>query len=92
MTCRKGWAVALLCFACISVRAHAGATVFLEEPYSYDGTFAGTGHTAVYLDRVCAATPVKLRRCPPGEQGIVLSRYHGIAGYDWLAMPLIPYL
>jgi len=92
MRYRKGWAVVVLCFACISVRAHAGATLFLEEPYSYDGTFAGTGHTAVYLDRVCAASPVKLRRCWPGEQGIVLSRYHGIAGYDWLAMPLIPYL
>jgi hypothetical protein len=76
----------------ISVRAHAGATLFLEEPYSYDGTFAGTGHTAVYLSRVCAESPVVLRRCEPGEQGVVLSRYHGIAGYDWLAVPLIPYL
>jgi hypothetical protein len=92
MTGSKVWAVVLLCFACVSVRAHAGATLFLEEPYSYDGTFAGTGHTAVYLDRVCAATPIKLRRCAPGEQGIVLSRYHGVAGYDWLAIPLIPYL
>src|ERR1700751_477587 len=75
-----------------SVRAHAGATLLLEEPYSYDGTFAGTGHTAVYLSRVCAEAPVVLRRCAPGEQGVVLSRYHGIAGYDWLAVPLIPYL
>jgi hypothetical protein len=82
----------LLGFACLSARAHAGATLLLEEPYSYDGTFAGTGHAAVYLNRVCAETPVHLRRCAPGEQGIVLSRYHGIARYDWLAMPLIPYL
>lgn len=74
------------------VRAHAGATLLLEEPYSYDGTFAGTGHTAVYLSRVCADSPLVLRRCQPGEQGVVLSRYHGIAGYDWLAVPLIPYL
>lgn len=71
---------------------HAQATLLLEEPYSYDGTFAGTGHSAVYLSRVCAATPVRLRRCRPGELGAVLSRYHGVAGYDWIAIPLIPYL
>lgn len=71
---------------------HAQATLLLEEPYSYDGTFAGTGHSAVYLSRVCAATPVRLRRCRPGELGVVISRYHGVAGYDWIAIPLIPYL
>jgi hypothetical protein len=27
-----------------------------------------------------------------GESGVVLSRYDGIAGYDWIAIPLIPYL
>ena len=85
-------ALVLLCCGFVSVRAHAGATLLLEEPYSVDGTFAGTGHTAVYLDRVCADTPLVLRRCTPGELGVVISRYHGIAGYDWLAMPLIPYL
>jgi hypothetical protein len=71
---------------------HAQATLFLEEPYSLDGTFAGTGHSAVYLSRVCAASPVRLRRCAPGELGAVISRYHGIAGRDWIAIPLIPYL
>ena len=71
---------------------HAQATLLLEEPYSYDGTFAGTGHSAVYLSRVCAATPVRLRRCRRGELWVVLSRYHGVAGYDWIAIPLIPYL
>src|SRR5581483_3955744 len=52
----------------------------------------GTGHSAVYLARVCADTPFHLRRCAPGEKGVVISRYHGIAGHDWLAVPLIPYL
>ncbi|HMK24334.1 MAG TPA: hypothetical protein VK466_18530 [Terriglobales bacterium] len=74
------------------VQAHASATLLLEEPYSYDGTFAGTGHVAVYLDRICADTPLRLRRCDIGELGVVLSRYHGIQGYDWLAIPLVPYL
>jgi hypothetical protein len=73
-------------------RLRAQATLLLEEPYSYDGTFAGTGHTAVYLSRICAETPTQLRRCTPGETGVVISRYHGVAGRDWIAVPLIPYL
>src|SRR5258708_18117499 len=83
--------VAALC-ACLSAQLHAQATLLLEEPYSYDGTFAGTGHSAVYLSRVCAESPTVLRRCQPRENGVVISRYHGIAGRDWIAVPLIPYL
>jgi hypothetical protein len=75
-----------------TLQAHADVTLLLEEPYSYDGAFAGTGHAAVYLSRVCAESPVVLRRCAPGELGVVISRYDGIAGHDWIAMPLIPYL
>jgi hypothetical protein len=82
----------LLVFAGYVPRARADVTVLLEEPYSYDGAFAGTGHTAVYLTRICAATPVTLRRCGPGERGAVISRYARIAGYDWIAIPLVPYL
>lgn len=51
-----------------------------------------TGHAAIYLNNVCAASPTRLRACRPGEPGVVISRYHRIDGYDWLAMPLIPYL
>ena len=86
------WVVVALLLFGSGVRAHAGATLLLEEPYSYDGTWAGTGHVAVYLNRVCAETPLKLRRCRPGELGAVLSRYHGIEGHDWYAIPLMPYL
>ena len=92
MGVRRYIAMMVLLVAAGSVHAHAGATLLLEEPYSYDGTFAGTGHVAVYLDRVCADSPFVLRRCAPGERGIVLSRYHGIAGHDWYAIPLLPYL
>jgi hypothetical protein len=74
------------------LRSHAQATLLLEEPYSYDGTFAGTGHAAIYLSRVCADSPTVLRRCHAGETGVVLSRYHNVAGHDWMAIPLIPYL
>jgi hypothetical protein len=72
--------------------ALADVAVLLEEPYSYDGALAGTGHAALYLTRVCAASPTRLRRCEPGEPGVVMSRYHRIAGYDWIAIPLYPYL
>ena len=91
----SNWArvCALLLFSLLSItRAHAAATLLLEEPYSYDGAFSGTGHSAVYLSHVCSVSPVVLRQCDPGESGVVLSRYDGIAGYDWIAISLIPYL
>jgi hypothetical protein len=72
--------------------AHASATLLVEEPYGKMGFFTATGHAAVYLSGVCADSPVLLRRCAPGESGVVLSRYDGVAGYDWIAIPLIPYL
>jgi len=89
--CGRLCAILLFCLGSIR-HAHAGATLFLEEPYSYDGSFAGTGHADVYLSHVCSVSPVILRPCAEGESGVVLSRYDGIAGYDWIAIPLIPYL
>jgi hypothetical protein len=74
------------------VQARADVTILLEEPYSYDGALAGTGHAAVYLTRICAASPTLLRSCDPGEFGAVISRYNRVAGRDWIAIPLIPYL
>ncbi len=72
--------------------AGASATLLLEEPYGTMGFFTATGHAAVYLSGVCADTPLVLRRCAPGETGVVISRYDGVDGYDWVAIPLIPYL
>jgi len=86
----------LLCLILAALAApsagRASVALLLEEPF---GTFGGmnpTGHASIYLSRVCAASPVSLRRCNPGELGVVISRYHRIGGYDWLAIPLIPYL
>lgn len=73
-------------------QASASATLLLEEPYGKLGFFTATGHAAVYLSGVCADSPLVLRQCEPGETGIVLSRYDGVHGYDWIAIPLIPYL
>jgi len=64
----------------------------MEEPFGFFGSMNPTGHAAIYLSRVCAQTPISLRPCAPGEMGVVISRYHKVAGYDWIAIPLIPYL
>jgi hypothetical protein len=72
--------------------ASTSATLLLEEPYGKLGFFTATGHAAVYLSGVCAETPLVLRPCAPGELGAVISRYDGVGGYDWVAVPLIPYL
>jgi hypothetical protein len=77
--------------ACASF-ASASATLFLEEPYGKLGFFTATGHAAVYLSGVCAETPVVLRPCRPGETGVVISRYDGVDHYDWVAIPVVPYL
>jgi len=70
----------------------ADVALFLEEPFGPFGGLTPTGHAAIYLTRVCAASLTQLRRCEPGEPGVVISRYRKIAGYDWIAIPLLPYL
>jgi len=72
--------------------AKASVAVLVEQPYGKLNVFDPGGHSAVYLDHICAETPLKLRVCRPGELGVVVSRYDGIGGYDWVAMPLIAYL
>jgi hypothetical protein len=88
----KSLQISLLWLLLSGTAARADVALFLEEPF---GTFGGlnpTGHAAIYLSRVCADSLYSLRRCDDGELGVVISRYHRIAGYDWLAIPLIPYL
>ena len=86
----RPWAL-LFVFATF-VPAHADAAFLLEEPYGTFGALNPTGHAAVYLTRICAASFSRLRRCEPGEAGVVISRYHKIGGYDWVAILLLPYL
>jgi hypothetical protein len=42
----------------------------MEEPYGFFGSVNPTGHNAVYFARICAETPVKLRRCQSGEHWV----------------------
>ncbi len=87
---RAGALIVLLMAMCVSARA--SVALLMEEPYGEFGAFNPTGHSAVYLNHVCAASPTELRVCQAGEYGVVISRYHKIDGYDWIAVPLIPYL
>ena len=88
---RAAGGLVLLILACSGL-AGASATLLLEEPFGALGFFTATGHAAVYLSGVCAETPLTLRPCKAGETGVVISRYDGINGYDWVAVPLVPYL
>ena len=85
-------ALAVVVSAMGGQRARADAALLMEEPYAEFGAFNPTGHAAIYLNHVCAESPTRLRPCRPGEPGAVISRYHKIDGYDWLAIPLVPYL
>lgn len=87
----KIW-LAFLVAALGCASARADAALLLEEPFGQFGAMNPTGHAAIYLSRVCADTPTHLRPCRDDEAGVVISRYHRIDGYDWLAIPLIPYL
>src|SRR5271170_21430 len=91
----RSWRLAvglLIGLLMVNAAAHASVALLLEEPYGAFGGMTPTGHAAIYLSRVCADTLLTLRPCEEGEQGVVISRYHRIAGYDWIAIPLIPYL
>jgi hypothetical protein len=84
----------LACAAC--PRAYSDVGVVLNE--SLDTSVAritGSGHTAVYLSRICAETPVKLRLCRPGEQGSIISNYTTLGEdqpFEWNIVPLSMYL
>lgn len=88
---QRFWVFFLLFLSSAAI-AHADVGLMLEQPMGHNGRLTGAGHVAIYLSRVCAASPTKLRRCRPGENGVVISRYHHADQHDWTAIPLVPYL
>ncbi|HZB87031.1 MAG TPA: hypothetical protein VE291_00065 [Terracidiphilus sp.] len=91
----RGVVFALVAVAVSMLTAHrspAQAALLMEQPYGFFGAVNPTGHTAIYFEHICAETPVQLRRCRADEMGTVIARYSGIGGYDWIAIPLLPYL
>jgi hypothetical protein len=90
-TCVIAGAVIVLMFE-VRASVRAQAALLLQDADGAAEVLSPTGHDSIYFARICAASPARLRRCAPGELGTVISRYRGVGGYDWLAMPLVPYL
>src|SRR5580698_5639943 len=88
----RGPGLLFFLFAAAATHAHASVALLMEEPYGDFGAVNPTGHAAVYFNHICADSPTVLRPCHDGEYGVVISRYHKIDGYDWLAIPLVGYL
>ncbi len=84
-------ALSLLLLLAGAPPAPAEVAILLEQPYGWFGSFNPTGHAAVYLSNVCAESPTRLRRCEPGENGVVISRYRALAGRDWIAVPVVAF-
>ncbi|MGA2537277.1 MAG: hypothetical protein ABSF53_14765 [Terracidiphilus sp.] len=74
------------------LKAYADVTLFIEAPINFLGHVSSTGHAALLVDDLCSDDHIHMRLCRAGEGGAVISRYKGIDGYDWLAMPPGPYL
>lgn len=75
--------------------ARADVSLFVMEAIGVAGEYTGSGHTAIYLSNICADGAVRLRLCQKGEPGIVISNYPSFGNglsYEWMAIPLIPFL
>src|ERR1700756_675403 len=90
--CDLGIAMWVLVALAATGSARGNVALFVEEPFGLFGGVNPTGHSAIYLNHVCAESPTVLRRCGPGESGVVISRYSGIRKLDWVGIPLLPYL
>lgn len=89
----RGIALLAAMVAGLAMRAQASLTVLVGEPFGSFGTMMPTGHVSLYLDRVCADGPVKLRMCGAGEpQGVVVARLDAIRPLDWIASPVMSFL
>jgi len=65
------------------------------HPLPLTAEITGEGHSAVYLSRICPASPVTLRMCGPEEPGAVIQNYEDYMEdqpYEWNIVPLSLYL
>ena len=65
------------------------------HPLPLTAEITGEGHSAVYLSRICPASPVTLRMCGPDEPGAVIQNYEDYMEdqpYEWNIVPLGLYL
>jgi hypothetical protein len=84
--------VLLLLVFLSGVKARADVTLIIEDPINFLGHVSSTGHSALWLEDLCSDDHVHMRWCRADENGSVVSRYKGVNGYDWLAMPPGPYM
>jgi hypothetical protein len=86
--------IVFLCTVALFASASARGDVGLVLNESIDTSLeriTGSGHSAVYLSRICPETPVKLRLCRPNEQGSVVSNYTTLGEdqpFEWNIVPL----
>jgi hypothetical protein len=60
----------------IAMPMYAAFTVLVGEPFGRYGTMMPLGHTAIYLDRVCADGPFHVDGPGCEQPGVVLAKYH----------------
>jgi len=90
--------IAVVIFALLFVcsGAHADVGVVLNDSLGRGITrITGSGHSGVYFSHICAASPVELRLCSPGEEGAVISTYGDFGqdyDFEWNIVPLSVYL
>ncbi|MDQ3014192.1 MAG: hypothetical protein M3X11_26235 [Acidobacteriota bacterium] len=74
----------------------ADVSLLLHEAIvGINGEAGAAGHVSIYFSNICADSPIKLRLCHPGEQGVVITTYPNFGTdkpYEWVAAPLLPFL
>jgi hypothetical protein len=60
----------------IAMPMYAALTVLVGEPFGRYETMMPLGHTAIYLDRVCADGPLHVDGPDCEQPGVVLAKYH----------------
>jgi len=91
---------ALFSLAAVHPAARADIGLLLNakanaHPLPLTAEITGAGHSAVYLSRICAASPVTLRMCDPDEPGSVIQNYEDYMEeqpYEWNVVPLSVYV
>jgi hypothetical protein len=75
---------------------HADVGLLLSESLNDRvSQWVSSGHSAIYLSRLCPETPVKLRLCASGESGSVISMYNKLdedQNFEWNTVPLSLFL
>jgi hypothetical protein len=85
----------LVSLAALPSLARADVSLFLQEALGVSGEASGAGHASIYFSNICATNSVRLRLCEAGEPGVVISHYARFGAdhpYEWVAVPLIPFL